>query len=75
MPKESTDFFILRSFACDSVNEPVGDNTETESEDKRNGLDERFFMILSRVWLTVDGILDWMVEFIAHYTFTARGYR
>jgi hypothetical protein len=27
------------------------------------------------VWVTVDGVLDWMIGFIARYTFTARDYR
>jgi hypothetical protein len=32
-------------------------------------------MILSRVGVTIDGVLDWMIVFIALYTFTTRDYR
>jgi hypothetical protein len=31
--------------------------------------------IFSRVVVTIDGGLDWMIEFIAPYTFTTRDYR
>jgi membrane protein YqaA with SNARE-associated domain len=32
-------------------------------------------IVLSRVGVTVDGVLDWMIGFIAPYTFTTRDYR
>jgi hypothetical protein len=31
--------------------------------------------MLSRVVVTIDGVLDWMTGFIAFYTFTTRDYR
>jgi hypothetical protein len=31
--------------------------------------------ILSRVEATKDGVLDWMIRFIAPYAFTSRDYR
>jgi hypothetical protein len=32
-------------------------------------------LLLSRVVVTIDGIMEWMIEFIATYTFTTRDYR
>jgi hypothetical protein len=31
-------------------------------------------MQLKSVLVTIDGVLDWMIGFIAHYTFTTRDY-
>jgi hypothetical protein len=33
----------------------------------------RLSFILSRVSMTVDGVVDWMIEFIVPYTFTQFG--
>jgi hypothetical protein len=30
---------------------------------------------MSRVGVTIDGVLDWTIKFIAHYVFTTRDYR